>query len=81
VLQLLVLGTFNLYILCSSAKYQKYSGPHKVENHRSMAWCCKANPKFNPSREATADGAFCSYIFKYINYKSEHSADDIKCSF
>ena len=80
-LQLLVLGTFNLYILCSSAKYQKYSGPHKVENHRSMAWCCKANPKFNPSREATADGASCPYIFKCINCKSEHSADNIKCSF
>ena len=27
---------------------QKCSGPHKLEHHRDLAWCCKANPKLNP---------------------------------
>ena len=47
------------------AKCQKCGGPHRVENHRSMAWCCKANPKSNPR----------------INCKNEHSADNPKCPF
>jgi len=63
------------------AKCQKCGGPHRVENHRSMAWCCKANPKSNPPREATAVGAPCLHIFKYLNCKGEHSADDTKCPF
>jgi len=63
------------------AKCQKCGGPHRVENHRSMAWCCKANPKSNSPREATVVGALCSYTFKCLNYKSEHSADDTKCPF
>ena len=63
------------------AKCQKCSGPHRVENHKSMAWCCKANPKSNPPREATVVGAPCPHTFKYLNCKGEHSADDTKCSF
>jgi len=63
------------------AKCQKYDGPYRVENHRSMAWCCKANPKSNPSREATAAGAPCPYTVKCLNCKGEHSADNTKCSF
>ena len=58
------------------AKCQKCGGPHRVENHRSMAWCCKANPKSNLPREATADGAHCLHTFKCLNCKGEHSADD-----
>jgi len=41
-----------------------------------MAWCCKANPKSNPSRETTAVGALCPYIFKCLNCKGEHSANN-----
>ena len=52
-----------------------------MENHRSIAWCCKANSKSNPSKEAMADGAPCPYTFKCINYKGEHSANDPKCPF
>jgi len=51
------------------AKCQKYGGPHRVENHRSMAWYCKANPKSNPPREATAVGAPCPHTFKCLNCK------------
>ena len=62
-------------------KCQKCGRPHRVENHRSMAWCCKANPKSNPPREATAVGAPCPHTFKCLNCKGEHSADDTKCLF
>ena len=30
------------------SRCQKCSGPHKLEHHRDLAWCCKANPKLNP---------------------------------
>jgi len=63
------------------AKYQKCDGPHRVENHRSIAWCCKAIPKSNSPREATANGAPCPHTFKCLNCKGEHSADDTKCPF
>jgi len=63
------------------AKCQKCGGPHRVENHRSMAWYYKANPKSNSPREATTDGTSCPHTFKCINCKSEHSADDTKCPF
>ena len=46
-----------------------------------MAWYCKANPKSNPPREATAVGALCPHTFKCLNCKGEHSADDTKCLF
>jgi len=29
------------------SRCQKYSSPHKLEHHRELAWCCKANPKSN----------------------------------
>ena len=70
------------HVCCAQgAKCQKCGGPHRVENHRSMAWCCKANPKSNPPREATAAGAPCPYIFKCLNCKGEHSADNTKFLF
>ena len=63
------------------AKCQKCGSPHRVENHRLLAWCCKANPKSNSPREATADSVSCSHTFKCLNCKGNHSADDNKCSF
>jgi len=63
------------------AKCQKCGGPHRVENHRSMAWYCKANPKSNPPRETTANGAPCPHTFKCLNCKGKYSADDTKCLF
>ena len=70
------------YICCAQgAKCQKCGRPHKVENHRLLAWYCKANPKSNSSKEATADNIPCSYTFKCLNCKGDHSADNKKCSF
>ena len=63
------------------AKCQKCGGPHRVENHRLLAWCCKANPKSNPPREATAAGAPCPHTFKCLNCRGDHAADDNKCPF
>jgi len=63
------------------AKYQKCGGPHRVENHRLLAWCCKANTKSNPPREATAAGAPYYHTFKCLNCRGDHSADDNKCPF
>ena len=62
-------------------KYQKCGGPHRVENHRLLAWCCQANSKSNPPREATADSVSCPHTFKCLNCKKDHSADNNKCSF
>ena len=63
------------------AKCQKCGGPHRVENHRLLAWCCKANLKSNPPREDTPAGTPCPHTFKCLNYKSDHSADNKKCPF
>ena len=64
-----------------SSKYQKYSGPHKLEHHRDLAWCCKVNPKLNLSHLETTQGLPCSYSFKCLNCKDNHMANDYKCLF
>ena len=51
------------------AKCQKCGGSHRAENHRLLAWCCKANSKSNPPKEATADNVlffFCSSIYYMV---------------
>jgi len=63
------------------AKCQKCGGSHRVENHRLLAWCCKANTKSNPPREATAAGTPCPHTFKCLNCRGDHTADDNKCPF
>ena len=63
------------------AKCQKYGGPHRIENHRLLAWCYKANPKSNPPREVAAAGTPCPYTFKCLNCKGDHFADNNKCFF
>ena len=63
------------------AKCQKCGGPHKIENHRDFAWCCKANFKLNPPRLETKQGEPCPHVFKCVNCKGDHMADDTKCPF
>ena len=46
-----------------------------------MAWCCKANPKTNLPRLKTKSDKPYSYVFKCINCKGKHIADNNKCSF
>ncbi|KAF5347005.1 hypothetical protein D9756_011008 [Leucocoprinus leucothites] len=65
------------------ARCQICGGPHRIENHRSMAWCCKANPKSSPPCDATPDGIPCPHLenFKCLNCKGDHHANDNKCPF
>ena len=49
------------------AKCQKCNGPHRVENHRLLAWCCKANPKSNLSKKATVAGVLCPHTFFFCS--------------
>jgi len=62
-------------------KCQKYGGPHKIKNHRDMAWCYKANFKLDPSQLETKQGELCPHTFKCINCKGDHLADDNKCPY
>jgi len=64
-----------------SSRCQKCSGPHKLEHHRELVWCCKANSKLNPPQLETAQGLPCPHSFNCINCKGEHIADDYKCPF
>ena len=63
------------------AKCQKYGSPYRIENHRLLAWCCKANPKSNPPKEVTVDGTPCPHTFKCLNCKGDYSADNNKYPF
>jgi len=63
------------------SKCQKCSGPHKIENHRDMTWCYKANFKLDPPLLETKQGEPCPHTFKYINCKGDHLADNNKCSY
>jgi len=62
-------------------KCQKYGGPHKLEHHRDMAWCCKPNSKTNPPRLEPKKGELCPHEFRCINCKGDHQADDPICLF
>ena len=63
------------------SRCQKCNGPHKLEHHRDLAWCYKANFKLNPPRLETAKGEPCPHNFKCVNCKGKHMADDNKCPF
>ena len=61
------------------AKCKKCGGLHKLEHHRDIAWCCKANFKTNSPRLETKAGEPCPHDFKCLNCKESHLADDPKC--
>jgi len=63
------------------SKCQKCRGPYKIEHHRDVAWCCKANSKVNPPRLETQVGKLCPYSFKCFNYIGDHIVDNNKYSF
>jgi len=70
------------FVCCSHrSKCQKCNGPHKVEHHRDLAWCCKADFKSNPPRLETKAGEFCPHSFRCINCKGKHPVDNTKYSF
>jgi len=63
------------------SRCQKYNGPHKLKHHRDMAWYYKVNPKLNPPQLKTVQGTPYSHIFKCVNCKGKHMADNYKCLF
>jgi len=62
-------------------KCQKCGGPHKLDHHRDMAWCCKANDKTNPPRLEIQKEEPCPHEFKCLNCKGNHLANDTTCPF
>jgi len=46
-----------------------------------MVWCYKANSKTNPPRLETKLEELCLHIFKCVNCKGKHMADNNKCLF
>ena len=56
-------------------KYIKCNSSYKVEYHREIVWCCKANFKTNLSKLETRKEEPYTYSFKCINYKEEHQAN------
>jgi len=62
-------------------KCLKCNGPHKLEHHREIVWCFKANFKTNPLRLEMKKGELYTHSFKYITCKSKHQVDNNNCSF
>ena len=71
--------TFVYYV--HEAKCIKYNGPYKIEYHRDIIWCCKANFKINPLRLETKKEEPYPHSFKYINYKKYHQTNSNACLF
>ena len=72
-------STFSCRI--QGSKCVKCSSPHKTEHHCHFAWCCKADPKTNPSRLETKQGKLCPHTFKYLNCKGDYQANSNLCPF
>jgi hypothetical protein len=57
------------------------AGPHHTDHHRVLGACCKAQPKANPPRAATAGGSPCPHAPRCVNCGLDHMSNDTKCSF
>jgi len=73
---------YTAFVCCTNgAKCQKCNQSHKLEYHREMTWCCKANFKINPLRLEIKKGELYTYSFKYINCKGKYQIDSNNCLF
>ncbi|KAF9442630.1 hypothetical protein P691DRAFT_627378, partial [Macrolepiota fuliginosa MF-IS2] len=57
------------------------SGPHTGANHRSIAGCCRGNPKASPPIPPTPADAPCSHVRPCINCGNPHAANDKRCPY
>ena len=57
----------------------KCYGAHDTKYHREKAWCCMENKKVN--RAAINVGESCPYVFKCVNCKGDHQADNYSCPY
>ncbi|KXN85439.1 hypothetical protein AN958_11335 [Leucoagaricus sp. SymC.cos] len=62
-------------------KCAKCGGPHKTNNHWVSSSCCKANEKAKPPHLATPANEPCPHLFKCINCKGDHAANDKNCPY
>src|ERR1700724_16981 len=56
-------------------------GPHSVDFHRTLATCCRGNPKAKVPILPTPEGEPCPHNAICVNCKGKHRADDRKCKF
>ncbi|KAF9439837.1 hypothetical protein P691DRAFT_627336, partial [Macrolepiota fuliginosa MF-IS2] len=57
------------------------SGLHTQANHRSIAGCCRGNPKASPPIPPTPADAPCSHVRPCINCSNPHAANDRRCPY
>ena len=62
-------------------KCPRCSGPHREEQHRDLASCCRGNPKATPPVPPTPAGQPCPHRPHCPNCKGAHSATERSCSF
>ncbi|PPQ91901.1 hypothetical protein CVT25_000721 [Psilocybe cyanescens] len=65
----------------AAAKCPRCSGPHKLEEHRAVAGCCKGNPKADPPQAPTPGGEPCPHTPHCPNCGKNHSAHERACVF
>ena len=71
----------HLTLSCRShiSRCAKCYGAHETKHHREKAWCCMENKKAN--HVATNIGEPCPHVFKCVNYKGDHQADNYSCPY
>ena len=71
-----------MFACCAhGSKCPKCNRLHKLKHHQNIVWCCKPNFKINPPRLEMPKEIPCTHTFKCANYKEEHQANSIACSF
>ncbi|KAF9537270.1 Gag-like protein [Agrocybe pediades] len=56
-------------------------GPHRLEEHRIIAKCCKGNAKEDPPIPPTPADQDCPHKAHCVNCGGDHAASDRKCKF
>ncbi|KAF4614683.1 hypothetical protein D9613_002817 [Agrocybe pediades] len=56
-------------------------GPHRLEEHRTVAKCCKGNAKANPPIPPTPADQDCPHKAHCVNCGGDHAASNRKCKF
>jgi hypothetical protein len=56
-------------------------GSHELKHHRTLATCCKAQPKASPPIAATPADEPCPHAPKCVNCGKDHCANDESCTF
>ena len=74
-------GYLTLSCWSHMSRCAKCNEPHNSKHYRKKVWCCKENNKLSPPKLATKEGKPCSYVFKCVNCKGNHQADNNTCPY